>query len=264
MLNRAKRIYPALWFSTLVSVILILVSYKIESIFSFLLYILGQLTFFQFWTPSILRNYGLGNPNGSLGTIFIELQFYIILIFIYYKCNTKKKLLFLFFISIISNIFIGFMNQEMVLTKLLRVFTLPYLYNFLIGSIFYKFDILKKKLLENKFIYWLLLCQVFYILGIIPEYFPRTFLEFVSNFVLSITALSFAFSYTNYLKNFKFDISYGIYLYHMIFLNYFIHNFGVEIIKNSYLWLLNGFLVLFASIFSFYFIEKPMLSYQRK
>ena len=257
ILNRMGRIYPALWFSTLLTILTILLVYKIEDIFSFFLYIFGQLTIFQFWTPSTLRGYGVSAPNGSLWTIIVELQFYFILIFIYFKCNTKLKLGLLFLFSIIFNIIIG-LSGETVIIKLLKVSIFPYLYNFLIGSIFYKFNILKKKLLDNKFIYWFIICQLFYILKIFPAYFPN-FLGFIANTILSITVLSFAFSYTNYIKESKMDISYGIYLYHMVFLNFFIQKYGVEKIKNSYLWIIYIAIVFMVSIFSHYCIEEPIL-----
>ncbi len=263
ILNRIGRIYPALWFSTLLSIVTILLVYKIKNILSFFMYIFGQLTFFQFWTPSILRGYGVSAPNGSLWTIIVELQFYFILIFVYFKCNTKIKLCLLFLFSIGFNIFISLLN-ETVIIKLLKVSIFPYLYNFLIGSIFYRFSILKKKLLENKFIYWFLICQIFYILKIFPGYFPN-FPGFIANTVLSITVLSFAFSYTDYIKELKMDISYGIYLYHMVFLNFFIQKYGIEETKNSHLWIAYVIIVFMVSIFSHYCVEEPFLNiFKRK
>lgn len=262
ILNRVGRIYPALWFSTLLSIVTILSVYKIENITSFFVYIFGQLTIFQFWTPAMLRGYGVSAPNGSLWTIVVELQFYFILIFIYFKCNTKIKLGVLFLFSVIFNVLIGLANETIII-KLLKVSIFPYLYNFLIGSIFYKFTILKKKLLDNKFIYWFLICQLFYILDIFPGYFPN-FFGFIANTVLSITVLSFAFSYTNYIKELKMDISYGVYLYHMVFLNFFIQKYGVEEIKNSYLWLIYIIIVFVVSIFSHYCVEEPILSFFKK
>ena len=262
ILNRVGRIYPALWFSTLLSIVTILSIYKIENVTSFFVYIFGQLTIFQFWTPAMLREYGVSAPNGSLWTIVVELQFYFILIFIYFKCNTKIKLGMLFLFSVIFNVFIGLANETIII-KLLKVSIFPYLYNFLIGSIFYKFTILKKKLLDNKFIYWFLICQLFYILDIFPGYFPN-FFGFIANTVLSITVLSFAFSYTNYIKELKMDISYGVYLYHMVFLNFFIQKYGVEEIKSSYLWLIYIIIVFVVSIFSHYCVEEPILSFFKK
>ena len=45
----------------------------------FILFIFCQSSIFQFWTPNFLRGYGCGTPNGSLWTIGILIQFYIII-----------------------------------------------------------------------------------------------------------------------------------------------------------------------------------------
>ena len=60
------------------------------------------------------------------------------------------------------------------------------------------------------------------------------------------------------------DISYGVYLYHMVFLNFFIQKYGVEEIKSSYLWLIYIIIVFVVSIFSHYCVEEPILSFFKK
>jgi len=77
--NRVLRVYPGLWLCFIVTVILLLAfkTINVSDLFTgtMLKWSLGQLTFFQFWTPDLLRTWGVGTPNGSLWTIPVELQF---------------------------------------------------------------------------------------------------------------------------------------------------------------------------------------------
>lgn len=262
IINRLGRIYPALWFSTVISIIFILMTYNILDFKKFALYIFGQFTFFQFWTPSILRGYGVGTPNGSLWTIVVELQFYFAIILIYFYFNSKKKLILLAIFSLILNIFIGNLPEN-IIAKLFRVSLFPYLYNFLIGSFFFKYKWLKTKFLDNKFFYWFVIYNFAIFLGIKPSYFINLN-GFIGNTLLAITTLSFAFSFTEYIYNFKVDLSYGIYLYHMIFLNFFIHKFGRNLVQEPLYIISYISLVLLTSLFSYFCIEKPCLNIAKK
>ena len=103
--NRCFRIFPALWFAFILAVVLLLY-FGIIHFSSFLNFdlwkwILGQITIFQYYTPDVLRSFGVGTPNGSLWTIPVELEFYILLplFFLFLKSisiNTKFQVLFLF------------------------------------------------------------------------------------------------------------------------------------------------------------------------
>jgi len=55
------------------------------------------------------------------------------------------------------------------------------------------------------------------------------------------------------------DISYGIYLYHMLFLNFFIHKFGIIGAKERMLYYIT--LTFLVAILSDKFLERPILNY---
>ncbi|HAP8890462.1 TPA: acyltransferase, partial [Enterococcus faecium] len=74
--KRFIRIYPELWIVVVFSIISITVLYGIKKhVFSFITWVVCQISIFQFWTPDFLRGYGMGCPNGPLWTITIFIQF---------------------------------------------------------------------------------------------------------------------------------------------------------------------------------------------
>lgn len=262
--NRFYRIYPALFFSTIILLIAIIISYRSNLNYlmnkKFIIWILGQLTIFQFWTPNVLREWGVGTPNGSLWTIVVEIQFYFFIIFLYFKTNTIIKLIIISIVSILLNMFLK-INNFGILNKILGILIFPYAYNFILGIIFAKYNILKEKLLNDKFWIWFALYNIcIFIFKIYPAYFVN-FKSLISNLILGILSLSFVYSNINILKSFnpKIDISYGVYLYHMIFLNFFIHNFGIAETKTKYLWIY-VFITFIMSILSYKIIEYPIVN----
>jgi peptidoglycan/LPS O-acetylase OafA/YrhL len=264
--NRVLRIYPALWVALIVTIILLFLCNEItiKDFFnsSILIWILTQMTFFQFWTPFLLSNWGVGTPNGSLWTIPIEIQFYILLpiLLIYRKYfSLKYVLLFGIFVSVIFNILYS-SNMELnntIIYKLLGVSLFPYLYSFLFGCMIYVFwNRLKFFFIGKSLVWFIIFISYNYVLNIRPSYFPHDF-EFVSNFLLSSLTISLAFTLPNLGKILKgYDISYGLYLYHMLIINTFI-SIGM---KGSLMHLiLLLFFTILISFFSWIFIEKRAL-----
>lgn len=264
--NRLGRIYPALWISTFVSFLLLIFSgyLKINKILNIKLlkYWFGQLTIFQFWTPDILRNYGVGTPNGSLWTITIEIQFYILLLFIFLLKRKNTVFIILSVLSIFLNIFVYTrFSKDFMFVKLFSVTIIPYFYNFMIGVYFAKYRQILFKLIEEKFLLWLIVYHIYiYGLNIFPQYYIDISI-LLSNLLLGILTLSFAFSFrkiSNILIG-NIDISYGLYLYHMLFLNYFIYKYGIEGAKEKVLYYI--FLTFLIAFLSDKFLEKPILNY---
>ncbi len=77
--NRALRLFPALWTCVLVSLgSVVATGYSLADVpwSRLLAWLAGQMTIVPFWNPAWLRAYGVGVVNGSLWTIAVELQFY--------------------------------------------------------------------------------------------------------------------------------------------------------------------------------------------
>lgn len=81
--KRFLRIFPELWVSVLVDILVIMALYRGWTAKSLILFGIGQGTVLQFWTPSALHGYGVGTPNGALWTMGVIIQFYIVVWFFY-------------------------------------------------------------------------------------------------------------------------------------------------------------------------------------
>ncbi len=282
-INRLLRIYPALWFCLLITCGTLLYFGTINSgnIFSksFLMWLGCQISFLQFWTPDLLRSFGLSNPNGNLWTITVELQFYFLLPIIFFIIHRFAKrqtqnivLIAIALASFAANHYIhtNFGGETMVF-KLAAVTLFPYLFSFIMGIFIYKnYDVLGRYL-EEKALYWTLLYAAYSlvfckILGLYGVSYWMNSIGTISSIVLSFLIISLAFSKKSLsasLLNGN-DISYGVYIYHGVFLNIYIelHKKTAEPFSFFDLAILI-ILSAFIAVLSWRFIEKPALKFKK-
>src|SRR5262249_27244782 len=95
-----------------------------------------------------------------------------------------------------------------------------YLYCFLIGAILYLYWSNLKKFIEGKALLWLVIFISFCMVASThPSYYPKS-IQMVSNLLLSILTISLAYTVPTLGKVLKGnDISYGMYIYHMLVIN---------------------------------------------
>ncbi len=227
--KRFLRLYPELWISVFLCAAVIAVQFPyLFTKFQYYLWIFGQSTIFQFWTPDLLRFYGNGTPNGSLWTIPVSIQFYVLIYYLYpkiKKLNIKQDLIILT-LGIACNSVLSLCEVYLteILYKLVWETIFPYVYMFYMGVIFYKyFDQIVS--VATKYFYVIAVVYAF-------ECYNSSFFNFIphtSNTSAPIHVLVnlifwFSFAYKFKQLNIKKDYSYGIYVLNMIFLNYFVHN----------------------------------------
>lgn len=218
--KRLLRLYPELWVCLIIELVSVGIFYNAQvPLFDYIKFAFTQGTVFQFWTPDSLRAYGCGVPNGSLWTMTIFVQFYILIYFIFNwikKMNAKGwAILFLSMLSI--PIFVTpFISKYVpeIASKLMMQTVFQYFWIFMIGMTIAKF---KDTLLP-------ILKRFWYIPLVIAIFFHYTEYDVsIGRFslfkILTYGMFMFGFAHKFPKLQFKTDISFGIYLYHMIFVN---------------------------------------------
>lgn len=269
-LNRFLRIYPALWVAFFIAVIGISCTgyweHSSVTFFSFMQWTLAQLSLAQFYNPEFLRQFGVGVINGSLWTISVELQFYLVIPILYFFIKKMSFHKSNYLLGSLIGIFalasyVTNHQTSSIVHKFISVSLVPYFYIFLLGIFCQRNIFWLRKAIENKFLFYLLsyilFCLVFEKILRIGSNTPN----FFAMILLLPVILSFAFSYTSLSQILHDnDISYGIYIYHMIFINFFVqyHDLGHRLtFLKVYL------LTIFAATLSWFLIEKPALKLKR-
>jgi len=274
--NRVLRIFPALIVCTLFAVGSVYItgyfSDKHISLIKMLIWILGQISFAQSYNPDFMRSYGSGVLNGSLWTITVELQFYILIPIIYWLFNLRKPLgsnikiigLILFFMSIniLNNCMFATFKHN-IIYKFSGITFFPWIYMFLIGTLFQKNFTMLHRLLSGKALHLLIL---YFITSFIAFYYLHMRIGNNIGPLLYLILACFIFScaYTYPQLSVKIlkgnDISYGVYIYHMPIINLLIYYNFTSSINCMFIAVLTTIL---CAILSWIIVEKPSLALKK-
>ena len=226
-LNRVVRIYPALYVCFAVSVALLLAFGAISAgqIWApeFLIWSAGQLTIAQFYNPDFLRDFGVGVINGSLWTISVELQFYVLTpILAWIVAWFRAAWIPLILASVGCNILLNSLSSDSLPAKLLMVTFLPWFYMFMIGAwLSTRPDIIE----AVKRLSWAACLLIFAAaIGISAVGGLRWFgneVAPVSFLAIALLVIKGAYSNPSLADRLlrRNDISYGVYIYHMLAVN---------------------------------------------
>jgi len=276
-LNRAYRVFPALWLGVIGSLIAVLFYLGFEGTLSnsgvLAIWVLAQGSFFQAWNPEMLREYGVGVANGVLWTIHIELSFYV-LIPIFYWLIRSIRLDILLLIVIVVSFAVNYSvlewdpsnTQAQFLKKAFLATLVPWIGMFGLGMLAQAHKERLYRYLAGRF---LSVLTVFLAVALLTHYFP-TFLVLatgntpgVLNY-LTIVALVFSAGYSGRSLSDRIlsrnDISYGIYIFHMPIVNVLIQHDMTG---------LKGFLTLLPTVIlisagSWFLLEKRVLARRRR
>lgn len=227
--------------------ILLVILYRNEfDWMTFLIFQVTQATVLQFWTPSCLRGYGVGTPNGALWTIGIMVQCYLVMWFLYRYLKGKDNYCWGITLGVGIGCNIGFPLLQpylpTILFKLVMQTFFPYIWLFVLGAFMSKYF--------DEIIVWLK--KYWFIFLVASTFFDLFGIDMGRYGTLKSMCLAFAvigFAYLFIQCKISVDISYGIYIYHMIIINLMIY---FDIMGE---WR-HLFLALFATILS------ALLSYQ--
>ena len=225
---------------------------------SFLSWLVAQSTFFQFYNADFLRGYGVGVVNGSLWTISVELQFYILtpLIFVGFN-HLGRYAIFSIVLSLIimHTLNAQFNDSDFIILKLFNVSFIPWLYMFVFGALCYKYQQIILYIKKVPFLVALLILILVYFLT--HKIGWGNSINPIGYIALIIFIVKCAFTLPNLSDSIlrRNDFSYGIYIMHMPIINYLLY-IGVDGI--------DGFacamaLTIIFAVLSWFLIEKPSL-----
>ncbi len=226
--NRALRIFPALWMCFAVSVLLAAMFVDIPwTDPQFATWVAAQVSIGQFYNPEFLRGFGVGTLNGSLWTIPVELQFYIVLpVFYLLAAKMGRWLFYALTIGAISvhTVFVTqFAGSDATLVKLFGVSFLPWVGFFLFGVIAQQHWGHLSRFFVGKVLYWLAAylasaAALSFVPGLI---ITGNSIGSQSAILLFGVVLSAAYTGPQLARRLLGgnDVSYGLYLYHMPIVN---------------------------------------------
>jgi peptidoglycan/LPS O-acetylase OafA/YrhL len=260
--NRLLRIFPGLW-------VCVLLTIPVATYFGYdflhirgLAWLVAQLGG-AIYTPGFLEGFGFGSYNGSLWTISLVLQFYVLLPVAYFLLSRQGALtrglvalwgLFLVLALIFRPMTVFIEGQPDPLDlKLLRYSFVPHFYLFLFGVLLQRFQAHESSLIKGKAPIWL--AAYIALMYVIPASDVKYVLHPLA---LGLVVLSAACTGPD-LARLVFrgnDLSYGVYIYHGLVINVFVELGLVG--SSAYAWILAG--VTFALAFlSWKLVERPFL-----
>ena len=286
--NRVLRIYPALWAMTAVTVVLLALFGQLNSatpVPKFLAYVIGQATIVQLVDGGLgmFRGFGTGGVNGVLWTIATELQYYAALPLMLWIAGTTATrrttvLSILFCVSVLIYQLMLPLSLQTVgappdaakyLVVIVYTSIATHLFGFLFGVFFYLGLPQLIRFVRGKFVYWLagyaaFVLVIYGVFGLVGWDLERnTAAMLCERLLLTGLVFSFAFSLPGLAETLlrRNDISYGVYIYHMLVINILVQ-FGL-----TGLWrygVLCALAVAAISFASWRLVEKPALSIKRR
>ena len=266
--NRILRIYPGLWCCLVVTVAF----YAILGV-NFLnrqtpIWFGSQLVGL-IYTPQFMKHFGFGSYNGSLWSIPVELQFYLLLPVLYRLCRItegRKTYLVAVWTGFVC---LAMANRQIfppvdgpqsgaILQKVFGYSFFPYFYLFLTGVLLQRLEAYGARCISGKGFFWALTYLAAYYL------LPSSSVSYIAvNLLLAVTTISFA--YTGPSISHKLlkgtDVSYGVYIYHALLVNAFL---VIGLTRHVTYVILLSIGIYFIAYLSWIVVERPCLKRKKQ
>lgn len=240
--NRVLRIFPGLWCCILLTIPVALWLGRRFPPAGGSLWFATQLTGL-IYTPAFLRGLPLGSYNGALWTIPLELQFYCVLPLLYWIARGTRRTTT--FMGVVTIIFLAIACAFTALTfnsppeaettaqALFRYSFVPHFYLFMTGVLLQRRQVHRSAWLAGRAHYWLLAYVACYFLA--PA---STATYLATRLLLAVLVISAAYTLPGLARKVLQgqDISYGVYIYHGLLLNIFLH-FSLMSRERDLVWL---------------------------
>lgn len=276
--RRGLRIFPAMWVCLLVTLVALGIFGFLGGDFvftkTFAAWLVGQVSFAQFYNPEHFREFGIGVANGALWTITVELQFYVFVPILYWLTRLAGKassfLTGMLFLASFAAYCVmdhhvngpGGFTGAPVVYKLMHVTLLPHLWMFMLGIFIHRNFGTMRAGLEGKFL-WYFASYAMLVTAlhtVVPFRSVTYYLGYLpSRAVLALAVISAAYTArslsTKLLRGM--DLSYGTYLYHSVVINVFVE-LGWLSSLSAVIWI--SIVSIAIALASWHGVEKPALA----
>jgi len=266
--NRLLRIFPALWCCVLLTVV-------VAALFGFnffnrsaLIWLPAQLVGL-IYTPGFLKPFGFGSYNGSLWTIPIELQFYVLLPLLYLGSRSEARRT-----RLVAGVFLAFTiaaylfarvtpplaesESEPLAHKLFRYSFIPHIYLFFAGMLLQRWHVQRSGWFVGKGPLWL---AAYLLIHFALPYGAATYTA--GTILLGVAAVTLAFTAPR-LSSLVLrgnDISYGVYIYHGLIINILLER---HLRGHAMHLVVVVLLTIVAGLASWKLVERPFLRRKRR
>ncbi|MGN0107849.1 MAG: acyltransferase family protein [Hominilimicola sp.] len=223
--KRVLRIIPSMWVCIIIGIIVAALFCGFTLNKTFATWFLGQLVFIRDLSqPEFISNFGIGNFQANLWTMIFTVQFYIITAIIYRFMKNRRIWVWIFALtlSMALNLAVPYLQEILPETGKIIVShsCLPYFYIYFAGWFMYRY---REKIVPVLARTKILCIALFIIRALYCDKVGARVGEYQDMIqVLLLCMLTIGIGYSFGKIRFKFDLSYGLYLYHMVIVDIFV------------------------------------------
>lgn len=197
--------------------------------------------------------------NGSLWTIFIQMQFYILTPILYRIAKNRKAAMVLFMGLLVENLISLQIEQGIhgIFGRIYSLLCLPYLYMYFFGMVIYMYRDLVLNRLEKALVPLSICYVLVHWVFAIDLRFQWKYINPLSALLIMGIAIGFAFRLGNH--RMTIDLSYGIYLWHLVIFDFIHVVFGMDY-SVQFVLLVWTITITVAALFNIW-VERPLLRY---